>query len=73
LGLVVYCRLWLAGQEPIFKWPANSWEMKMNWLFEAYSNVYNTAMGQRSFHHKPGSLVVEQAQRLKRVNCKNDV
>ncbi len=45
----------------------------MNWLFEAYSNVYNTAMGQRSFHHRPGSLVVEQAQRLKRVNGKYDV
>jgi hypothetical protein len=26
--------------------------MTMNWLFEAYSNVYNTAMGQRPFHHE---------------------
>ena len=24
----------------------------MNWLFEAYSNVYNTAMGQRPLHHQ---------------------
>ncbi|MGB8314181.1 MAG: hypothetical protein WCE69_06785 [Aestuariivirga sp.] len=23
----------------------------MNWLFETYSNVYATAMGQRPFHH----------------------
>ena len=42
----------------------------MNWLFEAYSNVYNTAMGQRSFHHKLGRLTAEQMQRLKRVNGK---
>ena len=44
----------------------------MNWLFEAYSNVYNTAMGQRPFHHGPGSLVVEQMQRLKRAHGKCD-
>lgn len=42
----------------------------MNWLFEAYSNVYNTAMGQRPFHHRPGSLSVEQQHRLKRANGK---
>ena len=45
----------------------------MNWLFEVYSNVYSTAMGQRSFHHRPGSLMVAQAQWLKRVNGKYDV
>jgi hypothetical protein len=45
----------------------------MNWLFEAYSNVYKTAMGQRPFHHIPGSLMAEQTQRLKRVNGKCDV
>jgi hypothetical protein len=44
--------------------------MKMNWLFEAYSNVYNTAMGQRPFHHSAGCLTAEQMQRLKRVNGK---
>ena len=44
----------------------------MNWLFEAYSNVYNTAMGQLPFHHRPGSLTAEQ-RRLKRVNGKYDV
>ena len=42
----------------------------MNWLFEAYSNVYNTAMGQRPFHRRPGSLMMEQTQRLKRVHGK---
>jgi hypothetical protein len=47
--------------------------MKMNWLFEAYSNVYNTAMGQRLFHHRPGRLTAEQTLRLKRVNGKYDV
>jgi hypothetical protein len=40
--------------------------MNMNWLFEAYSNVYNTAMGQRPLHHQPGTLTAEQKQRLKR-------
>jgi hypothetical protein len=48
--------------------------MKMNWLFEAYSNVYNTAMGQRPlYHHRPGGLTAEQSQRLKRANGKFDV
>ncbi len=42
----------------------------MNWLFETYSNVYNTAMGQRPFHHRPGSLIAEQRQSLKRANGK---
>ena len=41
----------------------------MNWLFEAYSNVYNTAMGQRPLHNIPRSLTAEQ-QRLKRVHGK---
>jgi hypothetical protein len=41
--------------------------MNMNWLFEAYSNVYNTAMGQRPLHHRPGSLAAKQKQRLKPV------
>ena len=45
----------------------------MNWLFEAYSNVYNTAMGQRPLHYRPGSLAVEQKQGLKRVHGKYDV
>ena len=42
----------------------------MNWLFEAYSNVYNTAMGQRPFHHRRGSLTAEQQKRVKRANGK---
>jgi hypothetical protein len=46
--------------------------MKMNWLFEAYSNVYNTAMGQRPLHHTPSGLTAEQSQRLKRANGKYD-
>jgi hypothetical protein len=50
-----------------------SWEMNMNWLFEAYSNVYNTAMGQRPLHHRPGILTAEQRQKLKRVHGKYDV
>lgn len=41
----------------------------MNWLFEAYSNVYNTAMGQRAFHHQSRSLTPDQ----KRARVKNDV
>lgn len=45
----------------------------MNWLFEAYSNVYNTAMGQRPVHRWPGSLTAEQQQRLKRLHGKYDV
>ena len=44
----------------------------MNWLFEAYSNVYNTAMGQRPLHHMLGSLTAEQKQRLKRAHGKYD-
>jgi hypothetical protein len=51
MGLVGYCRLLFSGQGPIFNLPDKSWEMKMNWLFETYSNVYATAMGQRPFHH----------------------
>ena len=39
----------------------------MNWLFEAYSNVYNTAMGQRPLHHRPGSPMAEHKQSLKRA------
>ncbi|HUQ37443.1 MAG TPA: hypothetical protein VM144_13800 [Aestuariivirga sp.] len=46
----------------------------MNWIFEVYSNVYNTAMGQRPFHHhRPGSLTTEQTQRLKRAHGKYDM
>ena len=45
----------------------------MNWLFEAYSYVYNTAMGQRPFHHLPVGWKVEQKQRLKRANGKYDL
>jgi hypothetical protein len=73
LGLVVYCRLWPAGQEQIFELPAKSWEMNMNWLFEAYSNVYNTAMGQHPLHHRPGTPRAEQKQRLKRGYGKFDM
>jgi hypothetical protein len=47
--------------------------MNMNWLFEAYSNVYNTAMGQRPLHHSPGNLAAEQSQRLRRTNGKHDM
>ena len=42
----------------------------MNWLFEAYSNVYNTAMGQRPIHQRPGTRREEHKQRLKRGNGK---
>ena len=42
----------------------------MNWLFEAYSNVYNTGMWERPLHHRPGTLAAEQKQRLKRGNGK---
>jgi hypothetical protein len=46
----------------------------MNWLFEAYSNVFNTAMGQRPLHHPPHPPA-GQTQGLKRANGqhKNDV
>jgi hypothetical protein len=44
--------------------------MEMNWLFEAYSNVYNTAMGQRPSYYRPGTLVAEQTRRLKRISGK---
>jgi hypothetical protein len=47
----------------------------MNWLFEAYSNVFNTAMGQgqRPSHHQPRNLMAGQKQRLRRANGKHDV
>jgi hypothetical protein len=47
----------------------------MNWLFEAYSNVFNTAMGQgqRPLHHPSRSLMAGQKQRLRRANGKYDV
>ena len=47
----------------------------MNWLFEAYSNVFNTAMGQgqRPLHHPPRNLTAGQKQRLRRANGKHDV
>jgi hypothetical protein len=47
--------------------------MTMNWLFEAYSNVYNTAMGQRPFYHETRGLTAEQKRLLERVRVKNDV
>jgi hypothetical protein len=47
--------------------------MNMNWLFEAYSNVYNTAMGQRPLHHRPGSLASDQKHGLKRLYGKRDL
>jgi len=72
MGLVGYCRLWFVRQAPIFNLSHKSREMTMNWLFEAYSNVYNTAMGQRPFHHEPRGLTAEQRQRLKRANGKYD-
>ena len=45
----------------------------MNWLFEAYSNVYNTAMGQRPFHHMPRFPSEEQRQQPRRAKRKRDV
>jgi hypothetical protein len=47
----------------------------MNWLFEAYSNVFNTAMGQgqRPLHHTPRNLTAGQKQRLRRAHGKYDV
>jgi hypothetical protein len=47
--------------------------MNMNWIFEAYSNVYNTAMGQRPLHHGPGSLAAEHKHRQKRTYGKHDL
>jgi hypothetical protein len=41
----------------------------MNWLFEVYSNVYYTAMGQRPIHRMPSGRA-EQMQRLRRINGK---
>jgi hypothetical protein len=46
--------------------------MNMNWLFEAYSNVYNTAMGLRPLHHRPGSRPAEQKQGLGQAYGKRD-
>ena len=45
----------------------------MNWIFEAYSSVYKTAMWERPLHHRPGSLTVEPKQRQKRAHGKYDV
>ncbi len=45
----------------------------MNWLFEAYSNVYNTAMGQRPFHHAARGLTTEQKRVFECIKVKNDV
>ncbi len=47
----------------------------MNLLFEAYSNVFNTALGQgqNPLHHTPRSLRAGQKQRLRRINGKHDV
>jgi hypothetical protein len=73
MRLVGYCRLSIKQQEPIFKLSHKSREMTMNWLFEAYSNVYNTAMGQRPFHHEARGLTAEQKRGFERVTVKNDV
>lgn len=47
----------------------------MNWLFEAYSNVFNTAMGQgqHPLHHESRNPAAGQKQRLRRANGKPDV
>ena len=45
----------------------------MNWLFEAYSNVYNTAMGQYSLYHRSGGLTAEQKRGVKRAHGKQDL
>jgi len=73
MGLVGYCRLWFARQGPIFNLSHKLREIMMNWLFEAYSNVYNTAMGQRPFHHEPRGLTAQQKRGFERVRVKNDV
>lgn len=46
----------------------------MNWLFEAYPNVFNTAMcqGQPPLHHRPGSMTAEQKENQRRANGKHD-
>ena len=41
----------------------------MNWLFEAYSNVYNTAMGQRPFHHETRGPTAEQRRIFQRARA----
>jgi len=65
--------LWFKQQEPTFKLPDKSREMKMNWLFEAYSNVYNTAMGRRPFHHVGRGLTLDQRRHFEHLRAKNDV
>ena len=45
----------------------------MNWIFEAYSNVYNTAMGQRTFHHETRDGRLEQKRRFERTRVQNGV
>jgi hypothetical protein len=62
MGLVGYCRLWFVRQGPIFDLSHKSREMTMNWLFEAYSNVYNTAMFQGSLHHEPWRTLPTKAR-----------
>ena len=39
----------------------------MNWLFEAYSNVYNTAMGQRPLYHRPAGHGRAEAETKSRL------
>jgi hypothetical protein len=73
MGLVVYCRLSFIRQEPIFSLPDKSWEMKMNWIFETYSNVYATAMGQGPVHHNSRGLTAEQRRVAERIRVKRDV
>jgi hypothetical protein len=47
--------------------------MNMNWIFEAYSNVYNTAMGQRTLQHRSAKPTAEQKRSLKRAHGKHDL
>jgi hypothetical protein len=73
MRLVGYCRLSIRQQEPIFKLSHKSREMTMNWLFEAYSNVYNTAMGQRPLHHETRGRTTAQRCMFERTGVKTDM
>ena len=42
----------------------------MNWIFEAYSNLYNTAMGQRTFHHETRGGSLDQRRHIQRTGSK---
>ena len=45
----------------------------MNWLFETYSNVYATAMGQRPFHHGRFDQSSDEKRFSARRNLKKDI